>query len=197
MNNPEFKIEPGKCGAGSRSGGTEMSDTCPMCGAPEVDAFQPRTVYACGSSDYDQRPGTFQQGDVCQTAKLQHELSAKTEECERLWAIAYVHNEGDGKPTDVTWISEYQKLSVECDRLRRELEDWRSGNTRIGLNEKEAEEIAFNFKSQRDAALADVERLREALESIALDTYEIRGVKFPTAAARVAKQVLAATEKKP
>ena len=36
-----------------------MSDTCPKCGAPEVDANTPRTVYACGSSDYDQRPGTF------------------------------------------------------------------------------------------------------------------------------------------
>lgn len=25
----------------------------------------PRTVYACGSSDYDQRPGTFKRGDQC------------------------------------------------------------------------------------------------------------------------------------
>lgn len=33
--------------------------TCPICGAPEVMADTPRTVYACGSSDYDQRPGTF------------------------------------------------------------------------------------------------------------------------------------------
>jgi hypothetical protein len=34
-------------------------DGCPRCGAPEVAAETPRTVYACGSSDYDQRPGTF------------------------------------------------------------------------------------------------------------------------------------------
>jgi hypothetical protein len=34
---------------------------CPNCAAPEVDASTPRTVYACGSSDYDQRPGTFEQ----------------------------------------------------------------------------------------------------------------------------------------
>jgi len=34
---------------------------CPACGAAEVDALTPRTVYACGSSDYDQRPGTFRQ----------------------------------------------------------------------------------------------------------------------------------------
>lgn len=36
---------------------------CPNCGAPEVEASTPRTVYACGSSDYDQRPGTFEPGD--------------------------------------------------------------------------------------------------------------------------------------
>lgn len=34
---------------------------CPICGAPEVEAMTPRTVYACGSSDYDQRPNTFTQ----------------------------------------------------------------------------------------------------------------------------------------
>lgn len=31
---------------------------CPRCGAPEVEAPGPRTVYACGSSDYDGRPGS-------------------------------------------------------------------------------------------------------------------------------------------
>lgn len=34
-------------------------DKCPVCGSPEVEANTPRTAYACGSSDYDQRPGTF------------------------------------------------------------------------------------------------------------------------------------------
>lgn len=37
-----------------------MSETCPNCNAPEVAASTPRTTYACGSSDYDQRPGTFE-----------------------------------------------------------------------------------------------------------------------------------------
>jgi hypothetical protein len=37
----------------------EPSGKCPICGAPEVDAKTPRTVYACGASDYDQRPGTL------------------------------------------------------------------------------------------------------------------------------------------
>ena len=39
--------------------------TCPFCGAPEVERFHPRTQYACGSSDFDQRPGTFKQSDYC------------------------------------------------------------------------------------------------------------------------------------
>lgn len=34
-------------------------ERCPNCGAQEVAAATPSTVYACGSSDYDQRPGTF------------------------------------------------------------------------------------------------------------------------------------------
>jgi hypothetical protein len=33
---------------------------CPKCGAPEVDAGTPRTLYACGSSDYDQRDGSLE-----------------------------------------------------------------------------------------------------------------------------------------
>ena len=40
---------------------------CPKCGAVEVDAITPRTVYACGSSDYDQRPNTFNQSDQCRS----------------------------------------------------------------------------------------------------------------------------------
>jgi len=39
---------------------------CPECGAPEIDALSPRTIYQCGSSDYDQRPGTFSQSSMCQ-----------------------------------------------------------------------------------------------------------------------------------
>ena len=39
--------------------------SCPKCGSEEVDALTPRTIYACGSSDYDQRPGTFKQSTSC------------------------------------------------------------------------------------------------------------------------------------
>jgi len=38
---------------------------CPKCSAIEVDAMTPRTVYECGSSDYDQRPNTFNQSEEC------------------------------------------------------------------------------------------------------------------------------------
>ena len=36
---------------------------CPSCGSPEIAAMTPRTVYSCGSSDYDGRPGTHE--SVC------------------------------------------------------------------------------------------------------------------------------------
>ena len=38
---------------------------CPVCGGEEVDALTPFTVYACGSRDYDGRPGTFLRGAQC------------------------------------------------------------------------------------------------------------------------------------
>lgn len=41
---------------------------CQACGAVEVDAMTPATVYACGSRDYDQRPGTFKQSEQCKAA---------------------------------------------------------------------------------------------------------------------------------
>ena len=42
-----------------------LGEKCPGCGASEVDAMTPRTVYACGSSDYDGRGGTFTRGSEC------------------------------------------------------------------------------------------------------------------------------------
>lgn len=38
---------------------------CPKCSAIEIEAITPRTVYKCGSSDYDQRSGTFEQSQQC------------------------------------------------------------------------------------------------------------------------------------
>lgn len=38
----------------------DPSERCPRCGAAEVASNTPRTTYACGTSDYDGRPGTLQ-----------------------------------------------------------------------------------------------------------------------------------------
>ena len=38
---------------------------CPRCGKEEIEVNTPKTVYGCGSSDYDKRPGTFIQSDDC------------------------------------------------------------------------------------------------------------------------------------
>ena len=42
-----------------------IKSVCPKCGSVEVEAMTPRTTYACGSSDYDQRPNTFSQSEQC------------------------------------------------------------------------------------------------------------------------------------
>lgn len=39
--------------------------SCQECGAEEVESLSPRTMYACGSSDYDQQQGTFHKGSKC------------------------------------------------------------------------------------------------------------------------------------
>lgn len=47
-------------------GSNVIREHCPACGATEIDdTATPRTQYACGSSDYDQRPGTWAQGGAC------------------------------------------------------------------------------------------------------------------------------------
>ena len=78
-----FWVEPGLCsqcspaepedqvhGAGAEledqvhGAGTEKQK-CPECGSEEIEGGSPRTTYSCGSSDYDQRPETFQQSICC------------------------------------------------------------------------------------------------------------------------------------
>ena len=50
---------------------------CPKCGKKEIEAKTPRTVYACGSSDYDQRPGTFIQSSDCEGYVIGRKLFTK------------------------------------------------------------------------------------------------------------------------
>lgn len=45
-----------------------IRERCPKCKSIESDSMTPRTTYECGSSDYDQRPGTFKQSDNCKIA---------------------------------------------------------------------------------------------------------------------------------
>ncbi|MEA2037961.1 MAG: hypothetical protein U9O94_10730 [Nanoarchaeota archaeon] len=40
-------------------------ELCPRCESIEIESNTPRTVYHCGSSDYDQRPNTFKQTKKC------------------------------------------------------------------------------------------------------------------------------------
>lgn len=49
---------------------TEPKHLCPKCKSKEVEALTPRTVYACGSSEYDERPGTFKQSSRCREMEL-------------------------------------------------------------------------------------------------------------------------------
>ena len=53
---------------------------CPVCGNPEIDSATARTVYSCGSSDYDQRPGTFKQSRDCTLISAQSALAASQRE---------------------------------------------------------------------------------------------------------------------
>lgn len=49
----------------------EPKHLCPKCRAPEIEALTPRTHYECGSSEYDDRPGTFQQSSRCREKELE------------------------------------------------------------------------------------------------------------------------------
>jgi len=55
-------------------------EKCPSCGAEEVEADSPRTVYACGSSDYAcyfHRPGSFTQSQQCKERVEELQLGTK------------------------------------------------------------------------------------------------------------------------
>ena len=38
---------------------------CPNCNSEEIDSITSRTVYSCGSSDFNQTPDSFMQSDKC------------------------------------------------------------------------------------------------------------------------------------
>lgn len=64
-------------------GGAESgSEHCPECGSIEIPANTPRTVYACGSSGYDQRPGSFLRGAKCATQEAMPAAATPGEEAQ-------------------------------------------------------------------------------------------------------------------
>jgi len=62
-------------------------DKCPNCGAPEVDWCGAETHYKCGSSDYDQRPGTFNQSINCAKAEIRAEALRDAGERAKKWML--------------------------------------------------------------------------------------------------------------
>ncbi len=68
----------------------EGKNKCPKCGSCEVEAQNPATVYECGSSEYDQRLGTFHQSPQCKI-------------------ISYCKADADRLASELKWHSEIHK----------------------------------------------------------------------------------------
>ncbi len=88
---------------------------CPICKAKEVETNTPRTVYACGSSDYDQRPGTLIPKCIpapaptgCDSAMLDWLEKHHVEFAEELHRIGWT------SPTNAQW----EKLKFFLRRIR-------------------------------------------------------------------------------
>lgn len=77
---------------------------CQECGSDEVDANTPRTVYSCGSSDYDQRPGTFIQGPGCKKKRFCEWFHSS--EGEGIWGTKcqQMHIFIDGGPVENSYV---------------------------------------------------------------------------------------------
>lgn len=58
---------------------------CEFCKSPEVDYPSPRTVYSCGTTNYDQRPGSTMRSETCKEREAQ--LPAMVTEFEKKFGI--------------------------------------------------------------------------------------------------------------
>lgn len=85
-------------GAKAREAWASPAQGCPKCCATEVDApSTPRTIYACGSSDYDQRPGTLLQSTICaDRATFQESTGMSPEKYLAEWKAGRVPDDLDG-----------------------------------------------------------------------------------------------------
>jgi hypothetical protein len=83
-------------------------DKCPACGAEEVESNTPNTTYACGSSDYDGRPGTFHPGDKCEAKPVvvnEPDLSGESEKPDPYARLkAYAKAGARIRTHDMEWV---------------------------------------------------------------------------------------------
>jgi hypothetical protein len=82
-------------------------EKCQKCGAPEVDWNGPATHYKCGSSDYDQRPGTFKQSIAC--AKAEARAEALKDAADRGWQAL----KKTGCHLGITYSAFYEEVTGE------------------------------------------------------------------------------------
>ena len=95
---------------------------CPKCNSEEVDAMIPRTVYECGSSDYDQRPGTFIQSDKC-VLKLAEQSWEGCDGCDEtdknFWMKGFQVGYNKAEPDEIL-DEEIEKVANSRDRIYME-----------------------------------------------------------------------------
>ena len=63
----------------------QSESKCTKCGSLEIESMTPRTTYACGSSDYDQRPNTFIQSEQCQSIQSEKRMYSE----ERIYRVSF------------------------------------------------------------------------------------------------------------
>lgn len=124
-------------------------DTCQICGAAEVDAMTPRTVYTCGSSDYDRRPGSFQQGPNCKQQSAAE------------WVDNRLHllEDGDGTMFKCLLQKDALELAQRCD-------EWRQHSERLAKMLAKTLIERSAAKNQLAASQAEAGRLREAMRTL-------------------------------
>lgn len=71
---------------------------CPFCGSPEVEYPTPRTVYSCGTNEYDGRPESAMQSETCKervlakpvyTTQFEKKFGIKEEDCKNKYELWY------------------------------------------------------------------------------------------------------------
>lgn len=105
--------------------GIVNENRCPYCGSKEVSFYNPRTKYACGTTSYDDRPGTFQRTNDCIKGSLKFICINK----ERFNAINFgidYHAQGyDGqacffRTKEGKWSFSFYSQTVDCSAIAKQ-----------------------------------------------------------------------------